>query len=212
MKTTILSLILTMSFVNLPAMAAVQNPYSRNEILGTLVKMRDASHTKIANLEIKIQKSVDQTMSPEEVIIPPTEKEIQQMRAEMKDIRFKQDFLDRLIFQVDMNWKDQGEFKKFLTQTVQVLAKQEATDTEKEGHWTYISQLGVVLKETAGDRGENPMALLEDYLRDSTLQKTIKPKDFLSKRHYSNGKVSTQTESPSKDTVGDLVDKKIKSL
>ncbi len=212
MRTTILSLLTALILVGTEAMAAVQSPYAKSEIITTLTKLRDDTHNKIADIEQKIQKSVDQTMNTEDVVAPPSEKEVRQFRAEMKDLRFKQDFLDRLIFQVDTQWKEQVEFKRFFSHTVQELAKQDATNTDKDGNWTYISQLGLVLKETSADRGENPMTLLEDYLRDSTLQKTIKPKDFLSKRHYSNGKISTQSNTPSKETVGDLVDKKIKSL
>lgn len=211
MKTLILGLITVISFTSVKALAAVQNAFPRTEILGNLVKMRDDAQNKIAELEGKIQKSIDLAMNPEDMA-PPSDKEIKQMRAEMKDIKFKQNFLDRLIFQVDTRWKEQGEFKKFLTQTVQEIAKQEATNTDKDNDWSYISQLGMVLKETAGDRGENPMSLVEDYLKQSTLQKPLKPKEFLSKRHYSNGKLSTQSDTPEKDTVGDVVDKKIKSL
>lgn len=211
MKTLILSLITAISFTSVNAFGAVQNSFPRNEILGNLVKMRDEARTKTVELEQKIQKSIDRSMNPDEIVVP-SEKEIQQMRAEMKDIKFKQNFLDRLIFQVDTRWKEQGEFKKFLTMTIQDLAKQEATNTEKDGDWAYITQLGLVLKETISDRGENPMTLVEDYLKQSTLQKPMKPKEFLSKRHYSNGRLSTQSETPEKDTVGDVVDKKIQSL
>lgn len=210
MKHTIFAFIAVLTMGS-KAMAATQNPFAKSEVLNTLTKMRDDSHNRIAELEAKIQKMVDQSMNPDEVLVP-SDKEIQKMRAEMKDVKFKQDFLDRLIFQVDTRWKEQGEFKKFMSMTVQEIAKQEATNTEKDGNWTFISQLGLVLKETASDRGENPIALLEDYLKESTLQKVVKPKDFLSKRHYSNGKLSTQTETPTKENVGDLVDKKIKSL
>lgn len=211
MKTLILGLITAISFTSVQALAAVQNPFPRTEILENLVKMRDEAQNKTAELELKIRKSIERSMNPDE-IVAPSEKEIKQMRAEMKDIKFKQNFLDRLIFQVDTRWKEQGEFKKFLTTTIQDLAKQEATNTDKDGDWAYISQLGLVLKETAADRGENPMSLVQDYLKQSTLQKPLKPKDFLSKRHYSNGKLSTQSETPEKDTVGDLVDKKLQSL
>lgn len=211
MKTTILSLATALIFGS-NAMAAVQSPYAKSEIITNLTKLRDETQNKVAAIETKIQKSVDLTMNTEDVVPQPSEKEIKLLRAEMKDLRFKQDFLDRLIFQVDTQWKEQVPFKKFFSHTVQQLAKQDATDTDKDGNWTYISQLGVVLKETAADRAENPITLLEDYLRDSTLHKTIKPKDFLSKRHYSNGKVSTQSSAPSRDTVGDVVDQKIRSL
>ena len=211
MKTLILGLITAISFTAVKAFGAVQNSFPRNEILGSLVKMRDEAQSKTAELELKIKKSIELSMNPDEVVTP-SDKEIKQMRAEMKDIKFKQNFLDRLIFQVDTRWKEQGEFKKFLTQTIQEIAKQEATNTEKEGDWAYISQLGLVLKETAADRGENPMSLVQDYLKQSTLQKPLKPKEFLSKRHYSNGKLSTQSETPEKDTVGDTVEKKLQSL
>lgn len=212
MRTSIISLLTAMVLAGSMAMAAVQNPLGKNDVLATLTKLRDESHNKIVDLETKIQKSIDLNMNPDEVTAPASDKEIQQIRLEIVDTKFKLELINRLIFQVDTRWKEQGEFKKFLSTTVQELAKQEATNTEKDGNWTYISQLGVILKETASDRGENPLALLEDYLRESTLQKIVKPKDFLAKRHYSNGKMSTQTEGPSKENVGDVVDKKIKAL
>lgn len=211
MKTLFIGLLTAISFTSVQALGAVQNPFPKSEIIQNLTKMRDEAHNKIVDLETKIQKSIDLSMNPEDMA-PPSEKEIKNYRAEMKDIKFKQNFLDRLIFQVDTRWKEQGEFKKFLTMTIQEIAKQEATNTEKDSNWSYISQLGLVLKETAGDRGENAMSLVEDYLKQSTLQKPLKPKEFLSKRHYSNGKLSTQSETPEKDTVGDIVEKKIKSL
>jgi hypothetical protein len=121
----------------------------------------------------------------------------------------RQEFLDRLVFQIDSKFQG-GEIREFLHQTFLEMSLTEASSGASDTSlWRFLTYLSLAIK-TLPERGENLISFVEGYMEFSTISKPVRPDQFVSLRHYTNGTSSHPAEQAvDKTEVGDAVESRL---
>lgn len=139
------------------------------------------------------------------------EKGLESLSLQRREHLLRQDFLDRLSFQVDRHFQG-GDLRKFLEVKILKMAQGELSSSQPDTNmWKFLSYLSLALKELP-ERHEAPFAFIEGYMRFSTLLNPTRPTDYMSKRNYTNGMDFEEAEPMSADRVGEVVEEKIKEI
>jgi hypothetical protein len=161
---------------------------------------------------VKRLKDIDQALSKKIVEGKPgqLEKEVLTLRTSRKEHMLRQEFLDRLILQVDAHFQG-GDLRQFLQVTLTDMARTDAMSTAADaGLWKFLKYASEAIKSLP-ERKENILAFLEGYMNRSVLD-PIQPQDYLNSRNYTNGSASEQGHPMDRDEVGDLADQRLQEL
>jgi hypothetical protein len=172
--------------------------------------LRSLQDLRVEN--VKRLSDIDQALSKKIVEGKPgnLEKEVLTLRTSRKEHMLRQEFLDRLILQVDANFRG-GDLRQFLQITLTDMARTDAMSTATDaGLWKFLKYASEAIKSLP-ERKENILAFLEGYMNRSVLD-PIQPQDYLNSRNYTNGSVSEQGHPMDRDEVGDLADQRLQEL
>lgn len=155
---------------------------------------------------------IDQTLNQKLENEPATkiESEVSQLQVAKKEHVLRQEFLDRLIFQIDTKFIG-GDLKPFLERTLMDMAKVDAANSATDhGIWKFLKYASDAVK-TLPEKKENILSFLAGYMNRS-VSNPMNPTEYISSRNYTNGVVS-ETGSPlARDQVGAYADRRLHEI
>lgn len=195
---------------------------SREEALSALKSLVEKNQNRLEQIDRSIRKGLmdvrniglsdtsPASAQPQEKLTLK-ERELESLSLQRREHLLRQDFLDRLSFQLDRHFHG-GDLRAFLERKTLEMAQTEISSSQPESNmWKFLSYLSLALKELP-ERHESPFAFVEGYMRFSTLLNPSRPDDYLAKRNYTNGRDFETAEPMSADRVGEVVEAKIKEL
>ncbi|MCC7404995.1 MAG: hypothetical protein IT288_11415 [Bdellovibrionales bacterium] len=137
------------------------------------------------------------------------EEEMEVLILQRRERLLRQEFLDRLVFQIDSKFQG-GDIREFLHQVFLEMSLTEASSGASDTSlWRFLTYLSLAIK-TLPERGENLISFVEGYMEFSTISKPVRPDQFVSLRHYTNGTHSQPAEQAvDKTEVGDAVESRL---
>lgn len=186
------------------AIAAGSPADVKAETLKSLQGMRNENVKRLKDVDRALSKKIEEA-KPGQI-----EKEVSTLRTARKEHILRQDLLDRLILQVDANFRG-GDLRQFLQVALTEMAKTDAMSTNSEASlWKFLKYAAEAVSSLP-ERKENILAFLEGYMNRS-VSDPIKPQDYLNSRNYTNGSMSEQGHPMKRDEVGDVADQRLQEL
>ncbi|MBX3021321.1 MAG: hypothetical protein KF799_06540 [Bdellovibrionales bacterium] len=161
---------------------------------------------------VKRLKEIDQTLSRkiEEATSATLETEVGSLRSAKREHTLRQEFLDRLIFQIDTKFAG-GDLRAFLERSLTDMAKVDAVSSANEtGLWKFMKYAADAVRRLP-EKKENVLAFLEGYMTKS-VSNPLRPEDYLSARNYTNGSKSEEGSPLSREDVGAIADRRLQEL
>lgn len=154
---------------------------------------------------------IDQSLTRkiEEAAPTQVESDVSVLKLAKKEHVLRQEFLDRLIFQVDTKFRG-GDMKAFLERTLVDMAKVDAIGANESGLWKFLRYASDAVRRLPEQR-ENILSFLEGYMNRSVAN-PVKPDDYISSRNYSNGAKSEPGSPMAREEVGALADKRLQEI
>jgi hypothetical protein len=158
---------------------------------------------------VRRMQEIDQSISRKMEDIAPAqiESEVSPLRTAKREHALRQEFLDRLIFQIDTKFIG-GDMKQFLEASLVNMAKIDASNASETGIWKFMKYASDAVRRVT-DQKENILSFLEGYMNRS-VSNPIKPEEYLSSRNYTNGAVSESGRPVGRDEVGAIADRRIR--
>ncbi len=172
--------------------------------------LRSLQDMRVEN--VKRLREIDETLSRKIEDSKPgnLEKDVLTLRTAKREHMMRQEFLDRLILQVDAKFYG-GDLRIFLERALTEMAKTDAiaasTDT---GLWKFLKFSADAIRSLP-ERKENILAFLEGYMNRSVAN-PIRPEDYLNSRNYTNGSKSESGSPLERDEVGALADQRLQEM
>ncbi|MGE3760176.1 MAG: hypothetical protein AB7H97_20595 [Pseudobdellovibrionaceae bacterium] len=186
------------------AMAKEASGDPKTEALQSLQGMRSENVNRLKDIDRALSKRIEEGR-PGNV-----EKEVSTLRTARKEHVLRQDFLDRLILQIDKNFRG-GDLRQFLQVALTEMAKTDAMGPNSEASlWKFLKYAAEAIGSIP-ERKENIIAFLEGYMNRS-VSDPIKPQDYLNSRNYTNGSMSEQGHPMKSEEVGDVADQRLQEL
>lgn len=193
----------------------------KQEAVNQLMSLKQDNHRKLREVDTRVRsllnthKEMDleeaATSSKASRAFKAFEGEMEVLMAQRKERILRQDFLDRLLFQIDSKYGG-GDLRDFLQNTLLEMSLTEATSPAGESPlWRFLTYLSLAIK-TLPERNENILSFVEGYMEFSTLSHPVRPDQFVSLRHYTNGATSLPGRPVDKAEVGDAVEAKLLRL
>jgi len=136
--------------------------------------------------------------------------EVHVLRDQKREHMMRQEFLDRLIFQIDTKFGG-GDLRAFLENALTDMAKVDALTASNDTHlWKFMRYAADAVKRIP-ERRENILAFLEGYMNRS-ISNPVTPEDYLSTRNYSNGAQSASGNPIPKEEVGVIADRRLQEM
>lgn len=119
----------------------------------------------------------------------------------------RQEFLDRLIFQVDSKFAG-GDLRIFLEKALTDMAKVDAvTSAVDTGLWKFLKFAADAIHRLP-EQKENIVTFLEGYMNRS-ISNPICPDEYLNSRNYTNGAASEAGTPIDREDVGSATERRI---
>jgi hypothetical protein len=139
---------------------------------------------------------------------PQTDQTVADLRARRQEHELRQQFLDRMIFQIDTKFRG-GDLRQFMQTSLLEMAKNDvalasgpATAANEVGLWRFLKFAADALRRIPEQR-ENILAFLEGYMNRS-VSNPVPPDEYLRSRNYSNGSVGDSGSPIAREDVGAL--------
>lgn len=176
----------------------------KRDTLHHLQELRTQNVKRLSELDSAIDRKFEDTK------LNNFELDVKRLKAERQEYSLRQDFLNRLIFQLDTKYAG-GDLRAFLEHALVDMAKIDATSTATagEGLWKFLKYSADAIHRLP-EQKENVLAFLEGYMNLSVTN-PILPDKYLASRNYTNGSQSEQGNPMNRDEVGQVVDERIKS-
>lgn len=179
-------------------------PTSKADTIRYLKDLRDQNVTRLREIDRSLSDKIKSTSSAE------FDREITPLRSARREHMLRQEFLDRLIFQIDTRFAG-GDLRKFLSErALPAMATADALSAAETGLLKFLKFAGDAVQRLP-EQKENILSFLEGYMNRSVAN-PISPDDYLSSRNYSNGSVSESGSPMGRDKVGELADKRLQEL
>ncbi len=162
----------------------------------------------LRNHNVQRLREIDQSLSAkmDELQNASLENEVDALKQARREYSLRQEFLDRLIFQVDTKFRD-GDLRIFFERALVDMAKVDLASRAESDLWKFLKYAADALRRLP-DQKENILAFIEGYMNRS-VSHPIRPEDYLSSRNYTNG-VKSETGSPlSREEVGAIADRRL---
>jgi hypothetical protein len=166
---------------------------------------------ELRNQNVKRLREIDQTLSNriEETQGPTFEAEVSTLQSAKKEHMLRQEFLDRLIFQVDTKFRD-GDLRAFMERSLVEMAKVDVSSQTQSGLWKFLKYAADAVRRLP-EQKENIVAFLEGYMNRSVAD-PIRPEDYLSTRNYTNGAKSESGKPLNREDVGAVAERRIQDM
>jgi len=155
---------------------------------------------------------IDKTLSQkiEDSTAAQIEAEVATLKVAKKEHVMRQEFLDRLIFQVDTKFVG-GDLKAFLERTLVDMAKIDAANTATEnGIWRFMKYASDAIRRLP-EQKENILSFLEGYMNRS-VSNPVQPEEYISSRNYTNGAASETGKPLARDEAGAYADRRLQEI
>ena len=194
--------------LTLVSFTAVAQAESAQEVKSdTLKYLQDPRTQNVRRLQ-----EIDQTLNRkiEEATPATLDSEVSTLRTAKKEHVLRQEFLDRLIFQIDTKFIG-GDLKAFLERTLVDMAKVDAANSANEtGIWKFLKYASDAVRRLP-EQKENIVTFLAGYMNRS-VSNPVKPEDYISSRNYTNGAISESGSPMSRDQVGAIADRRLQEM
>lgn len=118
----------------------------------------------------------------------------------LQEARLRQEFMDRLIFQIDTRYK-KGPMHEFLAETF----KQMADRQPDSPHYDFLLQCSELMK-LRKEKFESAIELTYRFMQAGGILHPITAEQFLAAQSYTNGETSESVRGMSREDLGDFVD------
>lgn len=147
----------------------------------------------------------------QQMLSNPSATNLGSLSQHFREHRLRQDFLDRLTFQVESRFTS-GSLDTFLKEALSQMAIQEAQslNTKDPSLWRFMSYTSELLEKDT--RRQSPIAKIEGYMKKSGILNPVKPDQYLAGADYSNGVEFYQAKKISPEKLGHLVDQELRSI
>jgi hypothetical protein len=203
----------TLTHVFLSAMMTLALTQPVRAMESSAVEIKSDSLRYLQDLRVENVKrlhEIDQTLSKkiEDAGSPDLEKEVGVLKADQREHLMRQEFLDRLIFQIDTKFGG-GDLRVFLERALTEMAKVDAVSaTADSGLWKFMRYAADAVRRLP-EQKENILPFLEGYMSRS-VSHPIRPEDYLSSRNYTNGAESESGSPLNREDVGAIADRRIR--
>lgn len=207
MKNTTVKTKIAMVLVGLmTSLQAVAQPAT--EVKSDSLKyLQDLRSQNVRRLQ-EIDRTLNQKLETESA--SQIETEVSALQTAKKEHVLRQEFLDRLIFQIDTKFIG-GDLKPFLERTLVDMAKVDATNSSTDtGIWKFLKYASDAVR-TLPEKKENILSFLAGYMNRSVAN-PVKPDDYISSRNYTNGLTSESGAPLGRDQVGAYADRRLQEL
>lgn len=189
----------------LPAGAKQVSPVElKSDSLHYLQGLRSSNIKRLQEIDQTLEKRVEET--------PDTslEREVSVLKADKREHMLRQEFLDRLIFQIDTKFSG-GDLRAFLERALVDMAKVDAVSSQADtGLWKFLKYASDAIHRLP-EQEQNTLPFIEGYMNRS-VSNPIRPEDYLATRNYTNG-VTSESGSPlERDEVGAYADRRLHEL
>jgi hypothetical protein len=174
----------------------------KGDSLRQLQELRSQNVKRLGELDRALAKKF------EDASLTNFEEEVETLKAERHEYDLRQEFLNRLIFQLDTKFAG-GDLRGFLERALVEMAKVDATSTavSGDGLWKFLKYSADAIHRLP-EQKENILAFLEGYMNLSVTNPVL-PEQYLATRNYTNGSKSEQGNPMSRDEVGAIADKRL---
>lgn len=176
----------------------------KSDSLHQLQELRNQNVKRLKDIDQALNKKIEDDRSLNLV------NEVEILKAEKHEHILRQEFLDRLIFQVDTKFAG-GDLRAFLEKALVDMAKIDATSsvTSADGLWKFLKYSAEAIRRLP-EQKENILAFLEGYMNRSVSNPTS-PEEYLASRNYTNGAKSESGHPLNRDEVGAIADRTLQS-
>jgi hypothetical protein len=174
----------------------------KGDSLRHLQELRVQNVKRLTELDQAINKKFEDTK------LNNFEEDVQTLKAERQEYSMRQEFLNRLIFQLDTKYSG-GDLRAFLERALVEMAKVDAisTATAGDGLWKFLKYSADAIHRLP-EQKENILAFLEGYMNLS-VSNPILPEQYLASRNYTNGIKSEQGNPMNRDEVGAIAAQRV---
>ena len=130
------------------------------------------------------------------------------LKATQHEHQLRQDFLDRLINQIDAHFSG-SDLRAFLEPALKEMAKVDAVSSDS-GLYVFMRYAAEAVQKLP-EQKENILSFLEGYMSRS-VSHPIPPKDFLAGRNYTNGSHSEAGSPLARDEAGSVTDRRLQEM
>ncbi len=207
MKTRFYRLALTIILATLGSAAA--HAEVKADSLRFLQDLRSENTKRLNEIRNSVSEKLENSNSKD------LEKDIALLKGAQHEYALRQDFLNRLIFQIDTKFHG-GDLRKFLTVSLVEMAKVDAlsqdgaSGTVHTGLWKFLKYSSDAIRRLP-EQGENALAFLEGYMVRSVAN-PVTPDEYLNSRNYTNGSISEAGNPLSREDVGAIADRRTEDL
>lgn len=177
----------------------------KGDSLRQLQELRTQNVKRLTELDSALNKKFEDTKTVN------LEADVENLRAEKHEHVLRQEFLDRLIFQLDTKYSG-GDLRAFLERVLVDMAKVDATSTATagDGLWKFLKYSADAIHRLP-EQKENILAFLEGYMNLSVSDPVL-PEDYLATRNYTNGSKSESGRPLGRDEVGEIAERRLQQL
>jgi hypothetical protein len=124
-----------------------------------------------------------------------------QNQTAQQESQLRQEFFDRVIFQINTNYK-QGSLPEFLAKTYSIMAARDANSPMHD----FLLQASELMRMRQ-EKFENPIDLTFRFMQSGSILKPLSAEQFLAAQSYTNGERSETVTGMSREELGEYIDR-----
>jgi len=203
LMTTMVALMIC-STVSLTAQAADRSSIQvKSDSLRFLQDLRNENVKRLKEIDQTLNRKIDETTQD------TLESEVSKLRLAKREHVMRQEFLDRLILQVDTKFGG-GDLRAFLERALTDMAKIDVSSATDTGLWKFMKYAADAVRRLP-EKKENILAFLEGYMTKSVSNPML-PQEYMASRNYTNGAKSEQGSPLNREDVGAIADRRLQEL
>jgi molecular chaperone GrpE (heat shock protein) len=183
---------------------------SRSEAVAFFSALKEQNTIRLQETDKAIGKKLDETETKGARLLSAIHAEIEQLRSEKKELLLRQDFLDRMILQVDKNYDGQHP-RQFLEGALKTMTKAEITSTTSSSIWPFLDNLRRLIARVP-DNQDRVLSLVEGYMKQTSIANPMSPDEFMANVAYTNGSQSEGAKPMDRTVVGEYAEKQLKQI
>lgn len=187
---------------------AAAPPPSRPEAIAFLTGLKSQNTARLQDTDKAMAAKLDDTKDTR--LLDNVHAEIEKLRADKKELLLRQEFLDRLILQFDTKYDGQNP-KEFLEGALKKMAQVEIESTSPTTIWPFLDNLRRLISRLP-DQQDRVLALVEGYMKQTSISHPLHPDEFMKNIAYSNGSQTEGAKPMDRAVVGEYTDRKLKEL
>ncbi len=183
---------------------------AKDQAINDIRALKAHNTLQIQQLDSRIRQMLN--TAPQTLLSSPLDEEqVEKLSAERRELLLRQDFLDRLILQVDSRFTT-GNLREFLSERLSEMARIDLLSSNSNQQlWKQMTYLSQALRDLP-ERNQNTISFIEGYLKASPFKSPVKPDEYLKSRQYTNGRDAVAATPMARDEVGEKVEKRIQEL